>query len=419
MPTKKHRKGNGARVYYTTEDRVRAVTAFQQSGMTYVEFCQSWGVSEPALRNWLAAYDQGGETALAAFAKNNGRPKGTGKPIPGSVKRAVVQAKQKHPYFGVKRIRDWCARFVGIGVSRRAVESTLAEAQIKPEKKRKRAKPKQIRRFERAKPMQMWQSDITQFVCPRTEKRVFLCVFLDDCTRYVAGWAVAPAPTAELVMAAYEFGVTRYGRPEEALTDQGRQYVSWRGETAFQKKLKQDGVRHVVSRSHHPQTLGKCERLWKTINEEFWTQVEVVGVEDARERLEHWFGNYNFFRQHQGLDSATPADRFFGVEANVRQVIEETVQKNAAALAVAERPRQPFYLSAQIGETQVAVAADRGGLVLSTGEETKRLPFEDLGEVMAQALPESEPESAPDSPMAEEPLPMPVEPTAEAADAIY
>lgn len=59
----------------------------------------------------------------------------------------------------------------------------------------------------------MWQSDITQFVCPRTEKRVFICVFLDDCIRYVTGWAVNAAQTADLVLDAYEAGVTRYGRP--------------------------------------------------------------------------------------------------------------------------------------------------------------------------------------------------------------
>jgi hypothetical protein len=178
--------------------------------------------------------------------------------------------------------------------------------------------------------------------------------------------------------------VRRYGRPAEALTDQGRQYVSWRGKTEFQKRLKQDGVQHVVSRSHHPQTLGKCERLWKTIQEEFWSRVEVVSVEDARERLEHWFGHYNFFRPHQGLDAAVPADRFFGVENAMRQVIEETVQRNAAILALEERPRQPFYLAAQVGETQVAVAAERGGLVVSTGDETRRMAYEDLGEALTQ-----------------------------------
>lgn len=379
---------------YSHEDRVRAVTAFRQSGMSVSEFSESWGVSDQTIRNWSRAFDEGGESALSTLGKKNGRPKGTKKPVHDSIRKAVIVTKEKYPFFGVQRIQDWCRRAFGLGISRRTVEATLSESGIKPDKKRRKPKAKTIRFFERAKPMQMWQSDITQFVCPRTDKKVFLCVFLDDCTRYIVGWAVATNPTAELVMNAYESGVLRYGRPAEVLTDQGRQYASWRGKTGFQKKLKQDGVQHVLSRSHHPETLGKCERLWKTIQEEFWSRVEVVSVEDAGSRLEHWFGYYNFSRPHQSLDKATPADRFFGVENAMRKVIEETVQRNAESIALEERPRQPFYLAAQVGDTQLSVAAERGGLVVSTGDETKRMAYEDLGDAITRIAQISEQKTA-------------------------
>jgi len=44
----------------------------------------------------------------------------------------------------------------------------------------------------------------------------------------------------------------KFGRPEEVLSDQGRQYFSWRGRSEFQRRLEREGVKHVVSRSHHP-----------------------------------------------------------------------------------------------------------------------------------------------------------------------
>lgn len=391
--TKRKSKGEG-RSPYTTDERMRAVTGFRQSGMTLGEFCQTWGVAEETMKKWLRAFEEGGEASLASFSGAGGRPKGSKKPIPAAMKEAVAEAKEKYPFFGVRRVRSWCERFLGIDVPRRTVEETLAESEKSPEKKRRKTKAKKPLRFERARPMQMWQSDITQYVCPRTEKKVFLCVFLDDCTRYIVGWSVGAAQTAELVMQAYELGVSQYGRPQEALTDQGRQYASWRGKTDFQKKLKLDGVKHILSRPHHPETLGKCERLWKTVREEFWERVEIVSVDDARDRLVHWFGHYNFFRPHQSLDGATPADRFFGVEEKVRKVIAETVEKNAESLALSERPRQPFYVTGQIGNESLAIAADRGGLVVSTGEGTRRLPYEDLGELItrtASPSPEREP----------------------------
>lgn len=387
MKTKKSaktRRNRTANTQFTADDRIKTVTGFRRSGMTLTEFAETWGISDNTLRKWNRAFEEGGQDALACFSSAGGRPKGSKKPVPPAVRKAVVAAKEKYPFFGVRRIRSWCARAFGIETPRRAVEETLQDAGFKTPSKRRKPRKAKSRRFERAKPMQMWQSDITQFVCPRTEKKVFLTVFLDDCTRYVVGWEVAANPTADLVMKAYESAINRYGRPEEILTDQGRQYASWRGKTDFQKKLKQDGVRHVLSRSHHPETLGKCERLWKTVKEELCSRVEIVSVENARERLTHWFGHYNFFRPHQALDGAVPADRFFGVEEAMRKVIQEAVTRNAEALALAERPRQPFYMAAQIGETALAVSAERGGLVVSTGEETRRLAFEDLGSAITR-----------------------------------
>src|SRR5204862_5208447 len=103
----------------------------------------------------------------------------------------------------------------------------------------------------------------------------------------------------------------KYGKPREVLTDQGRQYFAWRGKSAFQKLLVKQGIEHAVARSHHPQTLGKCERLWQSVAEELWDRVHPQELEEARARLKHYFAFYNFFRPHQGIDGGIPAERFF------------------------------------------------------------------------------------------------------------
>ena len=72
------------------------------------------------------------------------------------------------------------------------------------------------------------------------------------------------------------------------LTDQGPQYHSWRGKSAFDKLLDREGIRNVVSRTHHPQTLGKCERLWKTIAEELWQRAK---PQDLAEQCKISHGN--------------------------------------------------------------------------------------------------------------------------------
>ena len=103
------------------------------------------------------------------------------------------------------------------------------------------------------------------------------------------------------------------------LTDQGRQYFAWRGKSRFQKLLIREGIEHVVSRAHHPQTLGKCERLWKTVGDELWYRARPQDLDEARRRLGHFFDHYNHFRPHQGIDGLVPADRFFGSAGELRE----------------------------------------------------------------------------------------------------
>ena len=43
-----------------------------------------------------------------------------------------------------------------------------------------------VRRFERARPNQMWQSDLFTFQLKRENRRVYVVAFLDDHSRFVA-----------------------------------------------------------------------------------------------------------------------------------------------------------------------------------------------------------------------------------------
>jgi len=71
--------------------------------------------------------------------------------------------------------------------------------------------------------------------------------------------------SAALVLEVLRAGLASYGAPQEVLTDNGTQYVTWRGKSAFSKELEARGIAHVVARPRHPQTLGKIERFWGTL----------------------------------------------------------------------------------------------------------------------------------------------------------
>ena len=80
-----------------------------------------------------------------------------------------------------------------------------------------------------------------------------------------------------------------------------------RGVTAqFSKELEQQGIRQIISRPKHPQTLGKIERFWGTLWRECLQRAVFLDLEDARRRVGLFIDHYNFQRPHQGLEGLTP-----------------------------------------------------------------------------------------------------------------
>lgn len=353
------------RASYTAEERRAAVEAYQRSGRGCKDFAKLWGVSPWTLTVWLRRYQAEGARGLEArYRGGPGRPR----TIPAEVRERIAHTKRRFPTFGLRKVRDWLLRFEGIGVSTGTVRSTLEERGIEgaPPARRVRRVRKALRRFERARPMQLWQSDITSYVLARHSVRVYLVVFLDDRSRYVVSWSLCTHAKTEMVQECLLDGIARFGKPEEVLSDQGPQYYSWRGKSAFQKLLVREGIRHVVARTHHPQTLGKCERLWKTVGEELWERARPQELSEARERLGHYFAHYNHFRPHQGIEGLVPADRFFGAEDAARRTIEEQLSKNELARALSREPRRTVYLFGQIGDRQVSLVGEHGRVVVHT-----------------------------------------------------
>jgi transposase InsO family protein len=305
---------------YSPDARRRAVETFLESGRRLDDFARAWGVAAGTLWKWVSRYEREGPQGLETRPRAKPGSPPRRKRLADSVRSEIVRTKERFPTFGLRKVRDFLKRFQGIVVSASSVRNTLRSSGIEPVvvPKKRRRKASLPRSFERARPGELWQTDITSLVLRRHGMRVYLVVFLDDRSRYVVSWALATRQTSDFVRGALLEGVARFGKPREVLSDQGRQYFAWRGRSAFERLLQREGIKHVVSRSHHPETLGKCERLWKTVQKEFWDRVEPEDLAEARDRLGHWFSHYNHFRPHQGIDGLVPADRFFSAEAALR-----------------------------------------------------------------------------------------------------
>jgi len=185
----------------------------------------------------------------------------------------------------------------------------------------------------------------------------------------MVGLEMYRSQTADQVLEVYRRAVGEYGIAKEILTDQGRQYTNWRGSTRFERELGKDRVRHIKSQAHHPMTLGKIERFWKTIYEEFLVRAQFGSFEEARERIRQWVHYYNHKRPHQGIGGLCPADRYFEIQAELRKTIEQGIAENVLEMALRGKPREPFYMVGRMEGQSVVLRAEKGKLRLMVDDE--------------------------------------------------
>jgi len=363
---KKKGKGKESRYgkRYGFEFKLRCVKLRLEEGIPIPLLSKEVGASKDVIRRWAKAYQELGEAGL----RNRVIPAGSRRKLPGPVREKIVEIKKHEPLFGVKRISHLLKRAFFLSASPETVRRTLrAESLIVPSGKKHRHNITRPRFFERSTPNQLWQSDI--FTFRLGGRYAYLIGFIDDYSRYMVGLELYRTQTADQVLEVYRRAIGEYGIPKEMLTDRGRQYTNWRGTTRFERELGKERVRHIKSQAHHPMTLGKIERFWKTIYEEFLVRAQFGSFEEARERIRNWVQYYNHKRPHQGIGGLCPADRYFEIQGELKKTMEQGIADNVLEMALRGKPKEPFYMVGRMEGQSVVLRAEKGKLRLMVDDE--------------------------------------------------
>lgn len=392
-------KGRSRIAGISPQQRLLLLDTWRRSGLPAGDFAALVGMSKHTLYIWKRRFDQLGPAGLVD------QPQGPklGSRLPEVTKRTIVMLKEAHPDWGCQRISDMLARGPALPASPSAVARVLHEAGYEPVEEPTHAHPESQCRFERARPNQLWQTDLFSFMLKRQNRRVYLVAFLDDYSRFIVSYGLHASQSTALVLEVLEAGLTNYGAPEEILTDNGAQYVTWRGKSQFTRQLEKRGIRQIVARPRHPQTLGKIERFWGTLWRECLETAVFVDLQDARRRIGLFLDYYNFQRPHQGLDGSgqVPADRFFQAAPEVLQALRQQVADNAWQLAREGVPKEPFYVTGQLDGQSFSLHRAGERLILSRpGSEPREVQWPDDGPLPLTDPPADSASDAPSLPPA-------------------
>lgn len=293
------------------EQRYQAVLAVVQDGWKVTEVAQRLGVSRQSVRNWIIRYEQGG---LAALANHSRRPISCPHQMGAEVEAVICELRREHPGWGPRRIEHQLGR---IGVEPVPGRSSIYRCLKRHgliELRRRRRRREEFRRWERERPMQLWQMDVMGGVEVEDGSELKVVTGIDDHSRFCVAAGLVRRATSKAVCEVLAASLTRYGIPDEILTDNGKCFTGRFGphptEVLFDRILRENGISHRHTAPRSPTTTGKIERFHQSVRRELLDGRVFGGLEAAQVELDAWVETYNTNRPHQALEMATPAERF-------------------------------------------------------------------------------------------------------------
>ena len=288
------------------EQRFNAVMEVLRDGLTVVEVAERYGVSRQTVHGWLRRWKAGG---LDALANRSHRPDTCPHQMPAAVEARICELRRHHPGWGQRRLAHELARD-GVdpppgltSIYRALVRNGL----IQPRSRRRRKAD--YRRWERARPMELWQLDVMGGIWLTDGRELKAVTGIDDHSRFCVTAGLVERANARSVCRVFTQALARYGSPEELLTDNGKVFTGrlgpHPGEVLFDRICRQHGITHRLTGVRCPTTTGKIERFHKTLRAELLTGRRFDSLVQAQQVLDSWVERL----QHP---PATPGHRHAG-----------------------------------------------------------------------------------------------------------
>jgi transposase InsO family protein len=174
-------------------------------------------------------------------------------------------------------------------------------------------------RYEKTRPNAQWHIDIKHTTLSDGTP-VYICVLVDDYSRYALAALAGLTTSTEWVAQITQDAIQRCGRPDQLVSDNGREFISvWEKTlTKFGQLLADNRIEHLNCAPYYPQGNGKAEAFIRTLNRELLTRHTFDSLAELQTALEKYLTYYNNYRRHSALGWQTPVTRYTGCTLLIR-----------------------------------------------------------------------------------------------------
>lgn len=300
---------------YTQAEKTEIIQLVETSEQPVKRTLAEVGVARSAFYDWYQRYSKEGYEGLA---NRSPQPHRIWNRIPESVRIPVVDLALEQPEKSPRELAYHIIDTWEYSVSETSVYRILKSYDLitSPAFEIVKAGDKFENPTKRVN--EMWQTDFTQFKVMGWGW-YYLCTVLDDFSRYILAWRLAPTMAATDVQETLQLALDATGvehikvkyRPR-LLSDNGSAFIA----EALGQYLKPYRIKQIHGRPRHPQTQGKIERYHRSMK-------SIVKLDtyfypwELEQALADFVVYYNTQRDHESLENVTPADVCFGRQQEV------------------------------------------------------------------------------------------------------
>ena len=155
---------------------------------------------------------------------------------------------------------------------------------------------------------------LSKGIIANDNKRYYLYGIIDSCTRVV--WVeliedITSLTTMFAALKSFNVLADHYNiKFTELLSDNGSEFgkkvTKDKTKHPFERLLLELGIKHRYIRPYRPQTNGKIERFWRTIEDDLLRETYFESKEHLKEEILQYLYYYNEERSHQSLNGMAP-----------------------------------------------------------------------------------------------------------------
>src|SRR5688572_16206818 len=274
--------------------------AMHDEGVSLSALSSEFGIARQVLSRWWSRY---AIDDIAGLAPHSRRPHES----PTRISRRVQQR--------ILRLRTKRLSAVRIGhelhVGHSTVQRVLAQHGQNQLSRPVRPKP---RRYEKQRPGELIHIDLKYLPALRNARNDFEFAAVDDFSREAVVWITTDQTSAAAAAFLEHVLATLPYRVDAVLTDNALAFTMRHAhhadrQTRFQQVCAAHGIRHYLLRPYAPQSNGKVERFFRTIDDEC-LHIRPLFTFAARSRaVDDFVWYYNHERPHLSLGGMTPVGR--------------------------------------------------------------------------------------------------------------